>query len=240
MADLRRLYSDAEEARHAAVLRRVSSAEQQLARRARQRRRAAQARAFRRMLIASLVVVAAAIGWGVVIGPIGQMGFLAAVVAMVLAWVVVIAVARVPQVNVEALAQSDLPLLPERTATWLHSQRAALPAPAVRLVDAIGLKLETLGPQLAELDPREPAAAEVRKLLATELPDLIQGYAKVPEGFRKQARDGIAPDAQLVEALEVVDAQLGRMSEDLASGDLHKLATQGRYLELKYREDGGL
>jgi hypothetical protein len=236
MPDLRRIYSEAEEARHAAVLRRVTSAEQALARRARQRRRAAQARALTRMLIATAIIVAAAIGWGIVVGPIGQMGFLAAVVALVIAWVAVITVSRVPEVNVEALGQSDLPLLPERTATWLHSQRAALPAPAVTLVDSIGLKLETLGPQLAQLDPRELAAAEIRKLLAQELPDLIQGYAKVPEGFRKQERDGIAPDRQLVEALGVVDSELARMSTDLASGDLQKLATQGRYLQLKYSD----
>ncbi|WP_420142599.1 hypothetical protein [Sphingomonas sp.] len=237
MPDLRRLYSDAEEARHAVVLRRVSTEEQQLARRARQRRRAAQARALQRMLIATAVIVAGAIGWGLVVGPIGQFGFLAAVIALVLSWVVIVGSMRVPQVSIEALAQSDLPLLPERTATWLQAQRAALPPPAVRLVDAIGLKLETLGPQLSALDPREPAAFEVRKLLSQELPDLIQGYAKVPEGFRTQDRDGVAPDRQLTEALRIVDDELGRMSADLANGDLNKLATQGRYLELKYRDE---
>ncbi|WP_294395613.1 hypothetical protein [uncultured Sphingomonas sp.] len=238
MADLRRIYSEADEARHQAVLRRVSSAEQALAKRARQRRRAAQARALKRMMIAAAVIVAAAIAWGVVIGPIGQMGFLAAAVALVLSWVAVITVSRVPEVNVEALGQSDLPQLPERTGLWLQSQRAALPPPAVQLVDAIGLKLDTLAPQLATLDPREPAAAEVRKLLADELPDLIQGYTRVPESMRKADRDGLAPDRQLIEALGVVDSELARMSSDLASGDLQKLATQGRYLELKYRDDG--
>jgi hypothetical protein len=47
----------------------------------------------------------------------------------------------------------------------------------------------------------------------------------------------MSPDKQLVEGLHVVDAELQRMSEQLASGDLHKLATQGRYLELKYQGD---
>jgi hypothetical protein len=41
----------------------------------------------------------------------------------------------------------------------------------------------------------------------------------------------------LIEGLNVVDAELQRMSEQLASGDLYKLATQGRYLELKYQGD---
>jgi hypothetical protein len=30
------------------------------------------------------------------------------------------------------------------------------------------------------------------------------------------------------------------MSADLATGDLNKLATQGRYLELKYKDDQSL
>jgi hypothetical protein len=47
----------------------------------------------------------------------------------------------------------------------------------------------------------------------------------------------MSPDTQLIEGLNVVDAELQRMSEQLASGDLHKLATQGRYLELKYQGD---
>jgi hypothetical protein len=239
MADLRRIYSEAEEARHQAVLRRVTSEEQALARRARQRRRAVHARALKRMLAALAVVVAAAIGWGVVVGPIGQFGFLAAIVALVVAWVVIVGSVRLPEVNVEALAQSDLPLLPERTAAWLQSQKPALPAPAVRLVDQIGTKLETLSPQLAALDPREPAAAEVRKLLADELPELVQGYTRVPEGLRRAEREGgAAPDRQLTDALGLIDTQLGEMSASLASGDLDRLTTQRRYLELKYKDDG--
>ena len=103
-----------------------------------------------------------------------------------------------------------------------------------------GLKLEALAPQLVNLDPREPAAAEVRKLLATELPELIDGYTRVPAGLRSDDRNGVAPDKQLVEALGVVDSELARMSADLATGDLNKLATQGRYLELKYKDDQSL
>ncbi len=38
----------------------------------------------------------------------------------------------------------------------------------------------------------------------------------------------------------MVDSELARMSADLASGDLNKLATQGRYLELKYKDENGV
>ena len=45
----------------------------------------------------------------------------------------------------------------------------------------------------------------------------------------------MSPDKQLVDGLTVVDSELTRISEQLATGDLNKLATQGRYLELKYQ-----
>lgn len=233
MADPNRIVADAE-----ALLQRVSPEGRRLAARARERRLKRRLRTGRQMLIAFALIVAVAIGWGLVIGPIGQLGFLAAVVALVIAWVGIVAVSREPLETVQSLATSDLPLLPQRTEAWLQRQRAALPAPAARLIDGIGLKLETLGPQLQGLDPREPAAAELRKLLSVELPELIDGYSRVPANLRRAERDGPSPDAQLIQALGVVDEQLAEMSASLASGDLRKLATQQRYLELKYRDDG--
>lgn len=228
-----RVIADAE-----ALLHRVSPEGRRLARRARQRRLRERLRTGRRMMLALAGIVAVAIVWGVAIGPIGQLGFLAALVALVVAWVAIIAVSRTHEDTPETLVASDLAQLPGRTEAWLQRQRALLPAPAVRLVEEIGVKLDALGPQLAGLDPNEPAADGVRKLLSQELPELIQGYARVPADLRRVARDGPAPDRQLVDGLRVVDEQLGRMSADLASGDLARLATQGRYLELKYRDDG--
>ena len=71
------------------------------------------------------------------------------------------------------------------------------------------------------------------------MPELVDGYRKLPENLRRDGRNGgLSPDKQLVEGLKVVDEELARMSETLASGDLNKLATQGRYLELKYSGDG--
>ena len=80
------------------------------------------------------------------------------------------------------------------------------------------------------LSETEPAAREVRRLVGEELPELIRGYQRVPQQLRRQG-----PDAQLVEGLRVVEGEIARMTEQLASGDLDKLATQGKYLELKYR-----
>lgn len=235
MVDSSRVIADAE-----ALLQRVSPEGRRLAQRARQRRYAAGARAARRLALATAAVFAVALVWAMAIGPIGQIGFLAALVALVAAWAIILFASQTPEETPERLVQADIAQLPARTETWLQTQRPALPAPAARLVDSIGVRLEALAPQLATLDPREPAAQEVRKLIAEELPELIQGYARVPQALRRQDRDGTAPDRQLVEGLAVVESELARMSADLASGDLHKFATQQRYLELKYKDDGSV
>jgi hypothetical protein len=228
-----RVIADAE-----ALLQRVSPEGRRLAQRARSRRNAAALKVGRRLAVATLAVIATAIVYALVIGPIGVLGFAGALLAMVVAWGIILFASHVPEETPERLLEADIAQLPARTETWLQTQRPALPAPAARLVDSIGLRLEALQPQLVGLDPREPAAHEVRKLIAEELPELIQGYARVPQPLRKQERNGIIPDRQLVEGLTVVEGELARMSADLASGDLHKFATQQRYLELKYRDGG--
>lgn len=234
MPDPNRVMADAE-----ALLQRVSPEGRRLAQRQRQRRNRALAKAAGRSLVATFAIIVAAIAVGWVV-PIGQIGFLIALVAVLAAWVIMFAMSHEPQETTQTLAASDITLLPQKTEAWLQRQRAALPAPAQRLADGIGLKLEQLAPQVASLDPREPAAAEVRKLLSVELPELIDGYNRVPLNLRQDAGNGMAPDKQLVEALSVVDSELARMTADLASGDLNRLATQGRYLELKYKDENGV
>lgn len=138
-------------------------------------------------------------------------------------------------VRPDALPAQPLAQLPLSTEAWLASQRRLLPPPAQRLADGIGVRLEQLAPQLAKLDEKEPAAFEVRRLIAEELPELVTGYARVPAHMRRDSSLGISPDQQLVEGLGVVESELERMSRQLADGDLKALATQGRYLEIKYQ-----
>lgn len=138
------------------------------------------------------------------------------------------------EVSDAALPTTALAQLPLSTEMWLAKQRPALPPPAQRLVDGIGLKLEQLVPQLNRLNEKEPAAFEIRRLIADELPELVRGYERVPLHLRRDGQNGMSPDKQLIEGLAVVDSELDRMSTQLAAGDLNALATQGRYLELKY------
>ncbi len=169
------------------------------------------------------------------ISPLGIGGILLAVMLFfglalgAMLWPSGVSVPKGPPQATTALAQ-----LPLTTEVWLESHRPALPPPAQRLVDGIGLKLEQLAPQLNALDEKAPAAFEIRRLIGDELPELVEGYERVPTHLRRDGINGMSPDKQLIEGLAVVDSELARMSSQIAHGDLNALATQGRYLELKY------
>lgn len=232
MIDSQQLMIKAEE-----LLHRMSPEGRERARRARERKAARAKRLFKRMFWGALAVVAATMLWAGIVGPIGMGGVLLAAIALVLVFAGVLIFSSEAPVAPEQLRDVDLTRLPQQTERWLEGQRPALPAPAQRLTDQIGVRLEALMPQLQGLDPQEPAAQEVRRLVADELPELVRGYQRVPQSLRRQTSGGTSPDRQLVDGLTLVDEELKRMCEQLASGDLDKLATQGRYLQLKYKGD---
>jgi hypothetical protein len=225
-----RVLADAE-----AVLRRHSERGQSLSARARQRRNAGLMRKVKYAFWAVLAVVLGSAVAGFVL-PLGITGVMIALGVMIAALLLIALLPTETKVKSEALAQTPLTALPLQTEIWLENQRKALPAPAITLVDSIGVKLETLAPQLERLDPHDPAAQDVRRLLADHLPELVTGYQSIPQPMRREERNGRVPEQQLIDGLGVIDAEIARMSEQLASGDLNKLATQNRFLELKYQE----
>ena len=225
-----RVLADAE-----AVLRRHSDRGQSLSSRARQRRNAGLMRKVKYAFWAVLAILLTSAVAGFIL-PLGTTGVMIALGVVIAALLLIAIIPTESRVKTEALAQTDLAALPLKTEIWLENQRKALPAPAVTLVDSIGVKLEILAPQLERLGEQEPAAQEIRRLLADHLPELVTGYHSIPQPMRREERNGRVPEKQLVEGLSVIDAEIGRMSENLASGDLDKLATQNRFLELKYQE----
>ena len=139
---------------------------------------------------------------------------------------------RVP--SADSLPNEKLEVLAGKTEIWLETQRPALPAPAVKLIDGIGVQLDALAPQLQTLDEREPAAMEVRKLVGEHLPELITGFRKIPPHLQKESRNGRTPEEQLVGGLKTIGQEIDGMTRKIANGELDKLAVRERYLELKY------
>ncbi|MEP7006309.1 MAG: hypothetical protein ABI810_10015 [Sphingomonas bacterium] len=185
----------------------------------------------------AIVIAAIVVGW---IMPLGMGGALLVAALLVAVTLLLAFVSLEAPVTPEKLVEVPLKVLPLRTEQWLETQRPALPAPMQTLLDGIGVRLEMLAPQLATLNEQEPAAAEVRKLVGEQLPELLKGYARVPQPLRTVERNGKTPDAQLAEGLQLIDREISEMSAQLAQGDLDSLATRGRFLEIKYRDDDAM
>ena len=135
----------------------------------------------------------------------------------------------------ETIMKSDLKSLAGKTEIWLENQRPALPAPAVQIVNGIGVQLDMLSPQLNKLNEGDAAAYEVRKLVGEHLPELINGYRAIPPSMRGKANDsGKSPDEQLIGGLSLIEKEISGVTQQIAKGDIDNLSIRGRYLELKY------
>jgi hypothetical protein len=189
-----------------------------------------------RIAVADMAILLGAmvLGWFV---PLGIGGAMLVMLLLLIATVGFAIFPAEPTITADKLDEAPLKYLPMKTEQWLERQRATLPAPAARMLDAIGQRLETLGPQLVGLDESTPAAAEVRKLVGDNLPALVTGYQRVPEPLRRVERNGKTPDQQLLDGLGVIDREIAQMTHQLAEGDLDLLATRGRYLQIKYQGD---
>ena len=221
-----------------AMIRRVSPEGRARALKERERQRRSTARLAGRIALAALVTAAVATAINLAVMPIGAVGVLIALAIFVAACVAILLTSRERAVPLE---HARLDALPGQTERWLESQRPLLPHGSGTLLDSISRRLGEMGPQLAMLDPAAPAADAVRRLLATDLPALVHGYEEVPASLRARlANEGRSADAQLLHGLSVIDEEIDRMTELLARGAFDELATQHRFLELKYEGAGTL
>ncbi|WP_326525554.1 hypothetical protein [Sphingomonas sp.] len=190
-----------------------------------------------RIAVADLAIIVAAVAVGFFI-PLGMFGALAVMLLLIVTTVMLAMAPTTPEVRAETLPNAPLRALPLQTEAWLDRQRPALPAPAQTLVDAIGVRLDTLAPQLTAIDDAAPVANEIRKLIGEQLPELVKGWQRVPQPLRGVPRNGRTPDEQLADGLKLIEGEIGGLSAQLAQGDLDTLATRERYLQIRYREDG--
>lgn len=194
-----------------------------------------------RVIVAIVGIVIAAMVAGTIIGGIGIEGLFYTVLAAV---AVAVFLGRYPRMKVPAqnqLNQGDVRTMVARTELWLENQRPALPAPAVHLVDQIGVQLDALGLQLEGV-AEQPATREVRKLVGEHLPEMISTYRRIPAHLRREMRpDGRSPEEQLNDGLGKISGEIDLITRQLAAGDLDKLAVRGRFLDYKYGDamDGG-
>jgi hypothetical protein len=172
--------------------------------------------------------------------PIGMFGFLAALAATV-----VVAVVLVARGGRQAVApprpSADLPNGPmvDRFDSYIYRVRPALPAAAQAQLDSISAILPSLKQALERVDTLDPQAQDARRLMSIHLPNLIDGYAKVPAAYRKeQDGEGKTVDERLTESLAAARTALSDVSEQLARQDMAAFETQGRFIKSRYGEQG--
>ena len=194
------------------------------------------ARRLATMGVAFAVLIAATIAFGLFVGPIGWTGLFLVAMAMMCMLVWFTAQPLEPK-RVEF--REDLPTkaVVQQLDRYLVRERAALPAPAARRVDAISQQLPLLEHKLAEVDPLDPLAQDARRLMGKHLPELIDRYERVPPAYRHERdAEGMTVDDRLVAGLEAARQALDDIGSKLAREDLDAFNTQGRFIESRYKD----
>jgi hypothetical protein len=186
-------------------------------------------------------ILVGAILFGTVVQPLGFLGTMIVFLLLIAVLVGAFMMPAPKPPEAANLARADIAALPRQTEGWLEAQRPLLPAPAQTLIDQIGVRLDTLSPQMAGLSAQAPIASELRQLMSDQLPELVSGFRRIPKPLQNEPRHegGTTPQQQLVDGLSLIEKQLAAASANIASGDLDRLATHQRYLELKYQGDDG-
>lgn len=191
-------------------------------------------RKFTRILIAVFAIIVAATGAGIVMNGIGFTGVMATALAALTAVVFLAIFPRLKPPVLGDINRGSAAELVGRTQLWLGHQMPALPAPSAQLLGHMGMQLDGLGTQLAQIDGLHPQAAEVRKLIGEILPQTISAYQRIPIHLRGDRHAGITADAQLHQSLTNISREIDGLTRTLAEGSLDELAVKSQYIEYKY------
>lgn len=197
------------------------------------RRRHLARKAARIGMAVGAIIITAMVA-GLILDGIGFAGVMLTFFAMVAAVVLLGIFPKFRTPERAKLNRGSARALVGNTELWLEAQRPALPAPAVQIVDRLGLQLDALGVQLEALDEKQPAVAEVRKLVGEHLPGVVSAYTSIPRHLRAEQRAGGTPDEQLADSLGRISGEIDSITRQLAEGQIDTLAIQTRYLDYKY------
>ncbi len=192
---------------------------------------------FGTLVLAVTGIVLIAMGAGLILNGIGFAGIMMTLLAIIVAVGVFSFWPKVKVPRRENLNKGDVRKMVGNTELWLEAQRHALPAPAVKIVEDLGVQLDALGLQLETIDQNHPAARDVRKLVGEHLPETIDSYRKIPAHLRHEERAGATPDKQVTESLGRISKEIDEVTRQLADGALDDLAVRTRYLGYRYGEN---
>lgn len=131
------------------------------------------------------------------------------------------------------LSAAEMEALPGEAEGWLLAQRLNLPLAAYPAFDAILVHLGDIQPCLAAIDPNSTLAWDVRRLIGSHLPNLVDAYCELPSVAKA---DEPEHEKRLVEGLGTLAKELGELSREANRQRLMRFETQGRFIESKYRD----
>ena len=174
---------------------------------------------------------------GVVLNGIGFTGVMMVALAVMAAAYVFTNYPKVKTPKREELKLGSPQQMVANTELWLEQQRPALPAPAVQVVDQLGVQLDALGMQLDMIDAGHPAMNDVRELVGEYIPETIENYQKIPQHLRAEQHTGKSADERLTDSLGKLSGEIDRVTRRLAEGAMDDLAIKDRYLDYRYGGD---
>ena len=189
------------------------------------------------MAIGALIV--ATIAFGLIVGPIGMTGLFLVVLA---ALAILLTFTVWPSVPKRVPYSEQLPTraVVQQLESLLVRERAALPAPAARQIDAISAQLPLLESRLGELDPLDPLAQDARRLMGKHLPELLDRYESVPAAYRRERDgEGLSVDERLAASLGAANEALGEIGSKIARQSRDAFDAQGRFIESRYKDPDG-
>ena len=189
---------------------------------------------LRNIALAAAAIFSIAVLTGIVIDGIGFVGIVLTFFALVAAAGLFSVYPRISIPQAGDLNKGTPRQMIARTELWLEAQRPALPAPAVGLVDDLGVKLDLLGHQLETAPAGHDSIRDIRELVGETLPEMVQSYTRVPATMRSEQHAGATADERLVQGLAKISDEIDSINRKIADGALDDLAVQHRYLGYRY------
>ena len=199
---------------------------------------------IRRLRRAGLILAALLVLLIVASVAFGGIGFFTWVVALPTALLIALISLSWPsrRNEPEAADPAGAPALPlaelaARAEEGLLDRCPELPGRAQGAADTILARLAELQPHLGELDPQSVLAGDARRLIGQHLPRLVDSYLELPASARAP---GAESSQRFTESLSIVANELDSLLETCCRDRQTTFDTQRRFIETRYKDDGGL
>lgn len=118
----------------------------------------------------------------------------------------------------------------------LRETRSKLPREAIECLQGIEQTVTALAPKLADGGMAMDAAASLINAVTRDLPETVRNYARLPAAFASlhAVDNGKTCKQLLLEQLDLLDAQLRKIAENVYKDDAEALVVNGKFLKEKF------